>query len=83
MKEVFQNPSMVTYRRPPNLRDKLIIARIPDPPRMRPKRIIPGMKPCGLIVQLVPTLNLEQFYNPLIPVRRLRLMELSTVRPEM
>ena len=32
MKEVFQNPPMVTYRRPPNLRDKLILARIPDPP---------------------------------------------------
>ena len=32
MKEVFQNPPMVTYRRPSNLRDKLIRARIPDPP---------------------------------------------------
>ena len=48
MKEVFQNPPMVTYRRPPNLRDKLIRARIPDPPRMRPKRLIPDMNPCGL-----------------------------------
>ena len=47
MKEVFQNPPMVTYRRPPNLRDKLIPARIPDPPSIRPKRLIPGMKPCG------------------------------------
>ena len=36
------------YRRPPNLRDKLIRTRIPDPPRLRPKRLIPGMKPCGL-----------------------------------
>jgi len=33
------------YRRPPNLRDKLIRARIPDPPRLRPKRLIPCMKP--------------------------------------
>ena len=46
--EVFQNPPMVTYRRAPNLRDKLIRTRIPDPPRMRSKRLIPGMKPCGL-----------------------------------
>ena len=30
---------MVTYRGPPNLRDKLIRTRIPDPPRMRPKRL--------------------------------------------
>ena len=28
--------------------EKLIRARIPDPPRMRPNRLIPGMKPCGL-----------------------------------
>ena len=39
---------MVTYRRSSYLKDKLIRARIPDPPRMRPKRLIPGMKPCGL-----------------------------------
>jgi len=42
MKEVFQNPPMVTYRRPPNLRDKLIRARIPDPPRMSTKIKING-----------------------------------------
>ena len=30
------------------LRDKLIRVRIPDPPRMRPKRLIPGMKPSDL-----------------------------------
>ena len=54
MKEVFQIPPMVTYRRPPNLRDKLIRARIPDPPRMRPKILIPGMKPCGLNYQTCP-----------------------------
>ena len=84
MKEVFQNPPMVTYRRPPNLRNKLIRARIPDPPRMRPKRLIPGMKPCGLNCPTCPYIqSLEQLYNPLIPARRLRLMELSTVRPEM
>jgi len=45
MKEIFQKPPMVTYRRAPNLRDKLNRARIPDPPRMR---LIPVMKPCGL-----------------------------------
>ena len=48
MKEVFQNPPVVTYRRPSNLRDKLTRNRIPDPHRMRPKRLISGMKPCGL-----------------------------------
>ena len=54
MKEVFQNPPMVTYRRPPNLRDKLIRARIPDPPRMRPKRLIPGCLNCPTCPYLEP-----------------------------
>ena len=38
---------------------------------------MPGMKSSGLNC---PTWKL---YNPLIPARRLRLMELSTVRPEL
>ena len=54
MKEVFQNLPMVTYRRPPNLRDKLIRARIPDPPRMRPKRLIPGCLNCPTCPYLEP-----------------------------
>ena len=57
--------------------------RIPGPPRVRPKRLIPGMKPCGLNCPTCPYIEPEQLYNPPIPVRRLRLMELSTVRPEM
>jgi len=60
MKEVFQNPPMVTYMRPPNLRDKLIRARIPDPPRMRSKRLLPGMKPCGV---KLPNLSLRRAWN--------------------
>ena len=57
MKEVFQNPHMVTYRRPPILRDKLIRARIPYPPRMRPKRLMPAMKPCGLNCPTCPNIE--------------------------
>ena len=48
MKGSFQNPPMVTYKRLSNLRDKLIRARIPDPPKMRSKRLIHGMKPSDL-----------------------------------
>ena len=60
--------------RPPNLRDKLIRARIPDPPRMRPKRLIPGMKPCGLNCPTCPYLAPGTvIYNPLIPARRLEI----------
>jgi len=57
MKESFQNPFMVTYRRPPNLRDKLTRARIPDPPRTRQKRLIPGMKPSGLNCPICPYID--------------------------
>ena len=57
MKEVFQNPPIVTYSRPPNIRDKLIRARIPDPPRLRPKRLTPGMKPCGLNCPTCPNIK--------------------------
>ena len=65
---------MVTVRRPSNLRNKLIRARIPDHPRMRPKKLTPGMKPSGLNCLPIPTYSLEQLYNPLIPVSRWGLM---------
>ena len=65
MKEVFQNPPMVTYRRPSNLRDKLIRARTPDPPRMRPKRRIPGMKPSDLNLQCHRKCYFTFNYNPI------------------
>ena len=46
--------------------------------------IIPSMKPCGLNCPTCPYIEPGTvIYNPLIPVIRLRLMELSTVRPEM
>jgi len=51
MKEVYQNQPMVTYRRPSNL-------RIPDPPGLRPKRLIPVMKPCGLNCPTCPYIEL-------------------------
>ena len=55
MKDVFQNPPMVTYRRLPNLG---------DPSRMRPKRLIPGMKPCGLNCPTCPFIGSAPDYNP-------------------
>ncbi len=40
LKEVFPKPPMVAYRRPPSLREKLIRAKVPQPPdpNIRPKR---------------------------------------------
>ena len=45
--DVFPLPPLIAYRRPPNIRDKLIRAKVPDPPPARPKRNIPGMKKCN------------------------------------
>ena len=57
--------TMVTYRRPPNLRDKLIRARIPDLLDLS-KRLIPGMKPSGLNCPTCPFIEpgtVIQFFN--------------------
>ena len=45
LKQVFPAPPLVAYRRPHNLRDKLVKARVPDPPS-RPTRETPGIKKC-------------------------------------
>ena len=47
MAEIFPQLPLVTYKRPPNVKDKLIRAKIPDSPPTRPKRILPGMKKCN------------------------------------
>ena len=46
MAEVFPLPPLVAYRRPPNLKDKLIRAKVPPPVNTRPKRELKGMKKC-------------------------------------
>ena len=43
--EAFPLPPMVSYRRPPNIKDKLVRSKIPAE-NTRPKRKIPGMKKC-------------------------------------
>ena len=45
--EVFPQPPLVAYKRPQNIKDKLIRAKIPDQPTARPKRNLPGMKKCN------------------------------------
>ena len=44
MKEVFSEPPMVAFRRPTNLREKLVKAKLP--PSGREKRTVKGMKRC-------------------------------------
>ena len=47
LKEVFPLPPLVAYKRPQNIKDKLIRSKIPSKIVKRPKRIIPGMKKCN------------------------------------
>ena len=47
LKEVFPLPPLVAYKRPPNIKDKLIRSKIPSNTSQRPRRIIPGMTKCN------------------------------------
>ena len=47
MKETFPEPPLVAYKVAPNLRSKLVRAKVPAKPPSRPRRLVPGMKKCG------------------------------------
>ena len=47
LQETFPDPPLVAYKVAPNLRSKLVRAKIPPTPTGRPRRRIPGMKRCG------------------------------------
>ena len=46
LKEIFPEPPLVAYKRPPNIKDKMIRSRVPPINNPRPKRNNPGMKKC-------------------------------------
>ena len=46
MEEVFLKPPLVAYRRPRNLRDMLVRAKLPDRKHQRPRREVTGMRKC-------------------------------------
>ena len=47
LKESFPLPPLVAYKRPPNIKDKLIRAKVPTSQSGRPKRNLPGMRKCN------------------------------------
>ena len=49
LKEIFDKPFLIAYRRPKNIRQYLIRAKVP-PPITRSRRALPGMKKCGKCV---------------------------------
>ena len=46
LKEVFSEGFIIAYRRPKNIRQRLIRSKVPPPPLIRPKRQLKGMKKC-------------------------------------
>ena len=46
LKEIFPEPPLVSYKRPQNIKDKMIRSRVPPVNNSRPKRNNPGMKKC-------------------------------------
>lgn len=56
LKEAFPLPPLVAYRRPQNLKEKLIRAKLP-PAYTRPKRKTPGMSKCKFSCQTCPYVN--------------------------
>ena len=47
LKEVFPKPPLVAYKRPKNIRDKIIRSKVPPLPSSRPKWELKGMKKCN------------------------------------
>ena len=46
--DCFPEPPLTAYRRPKNLREYLIRAKVPPPPDIRPKRQLKGMTKCEI-----------------------------------
>ena len=47
LKECFPEPPLIAHKRPQNLRESLIKAKVPQPPETRQKRLLKGMAKCG------------------------------------
>ena len=47
MKSVYPKPPMIAFKRPRNLKDVLVKAKVPPPPKQRPTRVKPGMHKCN------------------------------------
>ena len=75
LKQVFEAPPLIAYRRPKNLKELTIRAKVPPLAPSRPKRKIPGMTKCNrcptCLGILVSMLFMDQFpFSPLIVMTR-------------
>ena len=60
LKKIFPKPPMVAYRRQPNLKDKLIRAKVPEV-ASRPTRILKGMRKCNKPCPVCPFIQEGKF----------------------
>ena len=47
LQEIFPVPPLVAYKRPKNIKDKLIRSKVPQQSTSRPARLLPGMRKCN------------------------------------
>ena len=59
MLSIFPKPPLVAFKRPQNIRDKLIRARVP-PPLTRPKRVQNGMYKCTKSCSICPYIKVQK-----------------------
>ena len=59
MASIFKDPPLIAYKRPKNLKDILIRARIPPPQSSRPKRIKTGMTKCNKPCSICPYIKTQ------------------------
>ena len=60
MKSIFPKPPLVAYKRPPNIGDRLIRAKLPPPPPTRPKRVKAGMHKCNGSCSICPYVKVQK-----------------------
>ena len=61
MATIFPKAPLIAYKRPMNIRDKLIRAKVPPKTSNRPKRIKAGMKKCNKPCSICPYVNEQKF----------------------
>ena len=60
MKSIFPQPPLIAYKRPSNLSDRLIRAKLPPPPPTRPKRVKAGMFKCNAPCSICPYVKVQK-----------------------
>ena len=60
MKSISPKPPLKAFKRPPNIGDRLIRAKLPLPPPTRPKRVKAGMYKCNEPCSICPNVKVQK-----------------------